>query len=420
MGPLRPVLAISRLTTQTALLALQQIWANKVRSLLTTLGIVIGVASIIAVVASLSGLRQNVLSEFEKFGTNKVFVDGERPDSMRNQISWRDVQLKLEEVVAIREHCPSIVQVAPMYYNAYAASYGDRRLDGVQAIGIWPQWHDIEGRDITQGRPFNAIDEQERRSVCIVNDQAIKELSLPSDPVGEFIMLSGRRFLIVGVVETIQFSGRFGGGDTETEVFIPFATARQLNPDGWINHAIAQLAGPEKVEDAKAEIGYVLRTVRDLGPDDEATFEVRVVQQFIDGFNRLAAGITVGAAGIVSIALLVGGIGIMNIMLVSVSERTREIGLRKAMGARAEVIMIQFLVEAVTLSLLGGALGLAIGQLMVEGMRRIPNAPLESASVPVWAVALSVGFSAATGIVFGMFPAMKAARLDPIEALRHE
>jgi len=420
MWIVRAMLTVPRLGVQTVLLALQQIWANKVRSVLTTLGIVIGVASIIAVVASLTGLRESVLTEFEKFGARKVWIDGERPDSMWHKVSWRDVQLKLHEVEAIREHCPSITGVAPMYYGAYAAQYGDRRLDGVQTIGIWPEWHDIEGREILQGRRFNAIDELERRNVCVVNDKAIEELTLPAEPVGEYVQLSGRRFLVVGVVETIQLSGMFGGGDSSAEVFIPFSTARQLNPEGWINHALAQLASPDKAEDARAEVAHVLRTVRRLEPGDEDTFEMRVVQQFIDGFKRIAGAITAGAAGIVGISLLVGGIGIMNIMLVSVSERTREIGLRKAMGARAEVIMLQFLVEAVTLGLLGGVMGLAIGQGMVEGLRSMPGSPLESASVPVWAVVLSVGFSAATGVVFGMFPAVKAARLDPIEALRHE
>lgn len=405
---------------QTVLLAIQQIWSNKVRSALTTLGIIIGVASIVAVVAALTGLRTSVLDEFEKFGARKVFIDGSRPNSMRHRTSWRDVQLKLEEIEAIRDHSPSILDIAPQYFNTYPIQYGDRLLAGAAVTGIWPQWHRIESREITLGRKFNAIDDAERRPVCIVNDKAIEELLLPTDPVGEYILLGDRRFLIVGVVETIQLSSMFGGGNSATEIYIPFETARQLNPNGWISHAWAELSSPDKADDAIAEITYVLRTMRGLGPEDENTFEVRVIQQFIDGFNRLAKGITAGAAGVVGIALLVGGIGIMNIMLVSVSERTREIGLRKAMGARSEVILIQFLVESVTLSLLGGAVGLLLGQLMVLGVKSIPGSPLEQAAIPLWAVALSVGFSAGTGVIFGMFPALKAARLDPIVALRHE
>ncbi|MCZ7632055.1 MAG: FtsX-like permease family protein [Phycisphaerales bacterium] len=193
-----------------------------------------------------------------------------------------------------------------------------------------------------------------------------------------------------------------------------------MNPNGWINQAWGQLASPDKVDDARAEVASVLRRMRELKPSDEDTFEVQVIQQFIDQFNAMAAAITAGASGIVGISLLVGGIGIMNIMLVSVSERTREIGLRKAVGARPAVVLVQFLVEAVTLCLAGGGLGILIGQGLILALRQIPDSPMEQASVPPWAIMLAVGFSAGVGVVFGMFPALKAARLDPIVALRHE
>jgi putative ABC transport system permease protein len=408
-----------RIAIQTFGLALGQIWANKVRSLLTTLGVIIGVASVIAVIAALQGLRQTVLSEFEKLGAKRVYIDGHRPQSMRGRISWLDVQLRLDEVEAIRELCPSITSITPEWWGTYPAEHQDVKIDGVPTVGIWPTWHDIVGRQIVQGRQFVPIDDAERRFVCIVNDKAIEELGLPREPVGEFIRLGGRRFLVVGVVETVQLA-LFGGGDSSTEIFLPFATAQSLNPEGWISHAWGSLASPEVAEDAKVEIAFVLRKMRGLTAEDEDTFEVAVLQSFIDQFNALAAGITAGAGGIVGISLLVGGIGIMNIMLVSVSERTREIGLRKAIGARPSVILVQFLVESVTLCLAGGAVGLAAGQGLISVLRAVPESPLKDASVPLWAVLLAVGFSAGTGVVFGMFPAIKAARLDPIEALRHD
>ena len=411
---------VVRIIVQTLGLALGQIWANKVRSILTTLGVIIGVASVVAVIAALQGLRQSVLTQFEKIGTKRVYIDGRLPRSMWNRMSWRDVQLTLEEVHAIGALCPSIESITPEWWGGYRAEHGDSLLESVAVVGIWPTWHGIVGRQVLMGRPFSTIDEEERRFVCLVNEAAIDDLGLDRDPVGQHILLAGRRFLVVGVVETIQFSAMFGGGDRSTEIFVPFGTAQLLNPNGYVNHAWGQLAGPDKVDDARAEVSSLLRRMRGLKPSDEDTFEVQVIQQFIDQFNAVAAAITAGASGIVGISLLVGGIGIMNIMLVSVSERTREIGLRKAVGARPGVVLVQFLVEAVTLCLAGGGLGILVGQGLIVALRQIPDSPMEQASVPAWAVMLAVGFSAGVGVVFGMFPALKAARLDPIVALRHE
>jgi putative ABC transport system permease protein len=411
-----------RLITQTIFLAIGQIWANKVRSILTTLGIIIGVAAVVTTVAATNGMRQWILNEFATFGAKKVFIDGTLPPGQWHTGRWREVQLKPEEVEAILEHCPSLKRINPHWYGSYDIVAGSRTLQSIQVIGIWPSWHDIEDRYVigSTGRPFSALDNQDAKRVCLINEKAIEELNLDRDPVGDYITVKGQRFLIIGVVETKTMSAMFGGGDTQTEVYIPFNTARLLNPLGWLNYAVAELTSPDKAEDAKAEISFVLRTMRNLKGGDEDTFDIEVLQQIIDQFNKIATGFTAGAGGLVSICLLVGGIGIMNIMLVSVSERTREIGLRKAMGARPAVVLVQFLVEAVVLCLAGAAIGLAIGQGLMILLTLIPNSPIKQAEVPAWAIFLAVGFSAFTGIVFGMFPAIKAARLDPIEALRHE
>jgi putative ABC transport system permease protein len=390
--------------------------------MLTPLGIIIAVASIIAVVSALGGLRSSILTEFEKIGAKRVFISARWPHSQRNRLTWSEVRLKIEEVHAIAEHCPSISQLTPEQWGSYQVSNpeGSVVIEAVRIGGIWPAWHDIVGRQVISGRPFSAIDEDHLRSVCLVNEKAIDELKLARDPVGDSVLIAGRMFMIVGVVETVQPFAMFGGGEVNTEIFIPFSTMRALNPHGFIGHISAELASPELAEDAIAEVSFVLSRMRGLKPEDERTFDVQVLQQFIDQFNKMAQAITAGAAGIVAISLLVGGIGIMNIMLVSVSERTREIGLRKAVGARPGVILTQFLVEAVVLCLAGGLVGLAVGQGMISAAKQIPGAPLEQATIPMWAVALALGFSAGTGVIFGMFPAIKAARLDPIEALRHE
>lgn len=409
-----------RLIMQTVVLALGQIWANKVRSLLTTLGIVIGVAAVVATVAAIQGLRGFVLTEFETFGTNKVFIDGSLPQSWRGRIGWREVQLKIEEVDGILEHAPSLTNISPQWRASARVDYENVVIESAPAVGIRPQWHEVENRQVVMGRPFNRVDEEQRRYVVLINEQAIEELNLPKTPMGTFLLLGGRRFQIVGVVETLDLSGMFGGGESRAEFFVPFSTAVILNPNGWINYATATMESPELADETRAEIDFVLRTLRGLEPDDEATFDIEIAQEYVEQFKSLSAGLIAGATGIVGISLLVGGIGIMNIMLVSVSERTREIGLRKAVGARPLVVLIQFLTEAVVLCLMGGAVGIVIGQAIILLLKQIPDAPLEHASMPMWAIVLAVGFCAVTGVVFGVFPAIKAARLDPIVALRHD
>ncbi len=212
----------------------------------------------------------------------------------------------------------------------------------------------------------------------------------------------------------------FGGaGRGENfEVFIPFLTHYRMD-EPWF-HVVAASRTPELSDDAKAEISFFLRKTRRIKPGDPDTFRVQTVESEVRVFKRVMGTITAVAGGIVGISLIVGGVGIMNIMLVSVSERTREIGLRKAVGAKGSAILTQFLVEAVVLCCVGGLLGVGAGQLITWGIAQIPKANLDKAHIPAWAVLMSFGFSAAVGIFFGMFPAAKAARLDPIEALRHE
>jgi putative ABC transport system permease protein len=409
-----------RLFSQTVVLALGQIWANKLRSLLTTLGIVIGVAAVVATVAAIEGLRGFVLGEFETFGVNKIYLSGDVPRSQRGQINWRDVSLTMEEIEAIVEHAPSVTALNPFWSASGRVEYGEATINNSRVTGILPVWHDIENRHVIEGRPFNSLDNEQRRYALLINEKAIEELNLPRNPVGEHVLLAGRRFRIVGVVETLDLSEMFGGGTSRAEFFVPFGTAMVLNPQDTIGWAVGTIRSPEAADDARAEVDFVMRTMRGLSAEDEPTFEVEILQEHLDRFNTMSAGLIAGATGIVGISLLVGGIGIMNIMLVSVSERTREIGLRKAVGARPVVVLIQFLTEAVVLCLMGGAIGIVVGQGIIFLIKQIPGAPLEHANMPIWAVGLAVGFCAVTGVVFGVFPALKAARLDPIVALRHD
>jgi putative ABC transport system permease protein len=232
-------------------------------------------------------------------------------------------------------------------------------------------------------------------------------------------MVGTTRHTIVGLMEARAESWMFGDSSSGLEVFVPFRTMRRSNPYRGM-FVIAASKSPELSEDAKAELSFFMRKQRRLQPGEANNFGVDVIEQFVQQFKNVASAITMAAAGVVGISLVVGGVGIMNIMLVSVSERTREIGLRKAVGARPSAILLQFLVEAVVLCCFGGLIGVAAGQGLTIAMASIPAAHLTKAYIPGWAVALSFGFAGGVGLIFGMFPAIKAARLDPIDALRHE
>ncbi len=410
---------IIRLLLQTIVTAAEQIRANKFRAMLTALGIIIGVASVTAVIAAMTGMRQGVLAEFEGFGARKAWIWGQVPRELRGTMHWDKVRMDLEEISALQDQCDAITLVTPLTNMRWDVRNGDYIQTAVGVTGIWPTWHEIEGRAVTLGRPFNTIDNETRQQVCLINEKAIEELRLDTDPTGDFVLVNGRRFLIIGVVEERVGGGMFGEGESRTEVYIPFGTAEKMNKWRW-PYAMAQISSPDKADEAREQMRFVLRKMRRLDPETPDTFGIEILQSHIDRFNNVAAVMTMIAGGIVSVSLLVGGIGIMNIMLVSVSERTREIGLRKAVGAQPAIILLQFLTEAIVLCLAGGLVGVIAGQYLTLGLRSIPGADLEHASIPMWALLFAFGFSASVGVIFGMFPAFKAARLNPIDALRRE
>ena len=419
MNPLATILAPYRLLVGSVFLALGQIWANKLRAFLTAIGIVIGVASVTAVVAALAGLRRNVLTDLETFGTNKIYVTPQRPESGTGRHApWSAIVMRPEHFEGLLGSCPAVGSFTRFGGGrSQVLRFRDRSVTA-DMRGIEPAWHAIENRSVILGRPFAWIDNQEARHVCLITPDLRDSLHLDRDCVGQRVHLGRRSFVVVGVVEPTAELSVLDLGSRRYEVFIPFQTLWE-SYRGWMI-GIATSQSPELSEEAQSELRLFLRRTRGISPNEPDNFRVQPIQQYLDRFNRISNMVTLIAAGVVGISLLVGGVGIMNIMLVSVSERTREIGLRKALGARDSAILMQFLVEAVTLCLLGGVAGVLVGQGLTWSMAQIPRAKLEHAHIPLWAIAVAFGFCAVVGVVFGMFPAMKAARLDPIEALRHE
>jgi putative ABC transport system permease protein len=413
-----------RIFYQSVYLAFSQIWANKTRSVLTTIGIIIGVASVTAVIATLTGLKATILGEVETFGTNTVFIQPHRPErGPMSHANWFQLRFRPEQFNDVLEHCPSVAVLSRLgFVGARTVKYGEKSVDNVEIRGIEPAFHQIEHRPVVLGRIFSSIDDLQVRQVCLIEPKLRDKLRLERDCIGETIRVGPQAFRIVGVIEPRP--GPLSGLSTEEryELFIPFKTLKKLG-EPW-TMAMASGRSPETLDEALAELKFFLRRTRNIRPGQPDTFEVQSVQSALNVINKIGKIVTMAAGGIVGISLLVGGVGIMNIMLVSVSERTREIGLRKAVGARRSAILAQFLIESVTLCFFGGLIGLGIGQFLTWTVSAVVSKFLKldmgMAYIPGWAVALSFTFAAIVGIVFGMVPAIKAARLDPIEALRHE
>jgi putative ABC transport system permease protein len=400
---------------QSIALALSQIRANKMRGFLTTIGIMIGVAAVAAVIALMSATRERVLKEFETLGAKIIFVQS-IPVSVGRGLKF-DRTFRYDDFDHILEHCPSLAAITRATEDGpNEIHFRDKSIEGESKVwALDPGWHEINQSYADMGRTLTEMDNLRRRPVCMVSEPLRAKLGLNRDPIGQMIHCNGMHLMIVGVLQKPLL-----GISPVPAVNVPFEyLVSRKRPDYFIN---AMSKSPELLDDAIAEVQFFLRQRRHIRPGQEDNFEVNGAQEIMGRFNDMARIIALTATGIVSISLLVGGVGIMNIMLVSVSERTREIGLRKAVGARPVAIMLQFLVEAVVLCVCGGALGLVLAQAMTSSVGALIPSEIKMSRIviPASAIALSFAFCGVIGVTFGMFPAIKAARLDPIEALRHD
>jgi putative ABC transport system permease protein len=408
-------------------MALDSIRANKFRSFLTILGIVVGVMTAIVVASILTGMRQSIVQTIEDYGTNNIYAfhlstgfgGGDRSERSRKPLTDDDASAIMAQSTAVED----IALVAPGIGN-FGPSFDDnmtykgRNYRWASADGVSPNYDEISNLTLREGRFITEADDQQRRSVLVIGVDAADALFPGSEGniVGEEIRMNGQMWEIIGVLQKRK-AGFFGENEEDRKIFLPFRTARKVAPQrNYVLHIIRAKVG--QVQQALLESEDVLRKRRQVPFDQPNNFDIKTADKFIEQFDSITGMVGLIAIAISSLGLLVGGIGVMNIMLVSVTERTKEIGIRKALGATKNAIVLQFLLEAMTLTFFGGVIGvtvsIGISQLI---LLLVPSIP---AAVPLWAVVMGLTVSTAVGLIFGVLPARKASKLDPIECLRYE
>jgi putative ABC transport system permease protein len=407
---------------ESALMAFDTLRTNKLRSLLTILGVTVGVVTVIFMVSIIQGLNKAFAQQIEALGSNAIWATkfdpsfGHQPTS--EELHRKD--LTLEDAEAIRNEAPSVLSVSPIHRKiAETVRYADKQSDTPIVIGVTPYYEFTQSSYVERGRFITDTDMRERANICVLGKDLVKALFPYEEPIDKDLKINGKPFRVVGVMEPL---GNFLGQSRDNTAFIPITTFDKYYPgeQPFPEVVFVIIVRPKSrayVKSAIDEITDILRRRRRDAPGTPSTFGISSQDALLDIYNQLTGATALVLTAISFVALMIGGIGVMNIMLVSVTERTKEIGIRKAVGATRLNILSQFLIEAVVLTAFGGVIGLALGE--VASFLTNKYSPLP-AFVPLWAIAVGIGISAAVGIIFGLWPAWKAARLDPIEALRWE
>ena len=400
-------------------IALRAIRANKMRSILTVLGVMIGVAAVIAVVSIVQGLQYKIAGDLNDIGSSFIEVVPDAGEN-RNPMMQKMPDLTVEDAAAVRQQTTAIRAFSPIFLNQVQARAGEA-THSVQMFAVSAAYQDILNHWVEHGRFFTPVDEEQKKRVCTIGITAAEDLQLGSDPLGKIIRINNTAFTVVGVME--KKGGSFGNNQDDV-ILIPFPTATVLYGSENMRRIILafQMAEGADLELAKDQVREVLRARHHLKKEDKDDFRIIAQEEILKTVSKILLYVTLMLGGAVGIALLVGGVGIMNIMLVSVTERTREIGIRKSIGARRMDILVQFLIEAITLAALGGIVGIIGGWLLANAARWLIGrwTDLPPVHTPLWAVLIATSFCALLGVIFGMLPALRASRLDPIDALRYE
>ncbi len=408
-------------TREGILLALDSVRANKARAALTILGVGIGVMVVIAMASTITGVNRGVTQRLETLGPRTFFVwrffrEGIQVSDGSDEMSpWRrNPWMTVEEAELIRQ-LPLVRDVTVREASSGQVVHGDITLDDVSVRGMTPSWVTVVGGSVVDGRNFTPAEQAAGARVMVINEKLADELFPGLDPIGKRAKVFGEPFEVVG--KYAEPASLFGSGDSPV-VIMPHGTFTKVAQywKGWLQVAVVPVEYTT-VAETQDQVISALRAARGLRAGQENNFAVVGQDRLLANFNNVTGAFFVVMLALSSIGLLVGGVGVIAIMMISVTERTREIGVRKALGATRAEIMFQFLVEAATLTLLGGITGMVLGGLIAWGVASWTPIP---AVIPLWSVVVALLASAVTGIFFGLYPASRAARLDPVEALRYE
>jgi putative ABC transport system permease protein len=396
-------------------IAVSSLVAQRLRTFLTTMGMVIGVMTVIAIVAIIQGLNQSFAAQVANFGAHTIFVD--KFKWVNTSDDWWMMRnrknLGFRELEAIEREAQFAVAVAPVTRSFQSLRYRDKESTGIAVQGTSEMYPATTGVSVGSGRFLAEVDVAFERMVVVLGSDVVEELFGTQDPLGKRVLLGNVPFTVIGALER---RGNFLGMSQDANVYVPVTTFRRVfGQKRSITIAVAAIPG--KLDQLEDELTGILRRVRQVSPEKPDDFTLNRQEQLTKLYNQLTGALYGVAVGVGLITLIVGGIGIMNIMLVSVRERTREIGVRRAIGAKRRTILLQFLIEAALVAALGGSIGTILGLAASQLVALLT--PLTAAVTP-GAVALGLGFSAFVGLVFGSWPAWRAARLDPVEALRYE
>jgi len=394
---------------------LKAIGRNKMRSILTALGIIIGVACVIAMIGVGQGSQAAIQAQISALGTNFLMVFPGVATQSGARIFTGNSTLTDDDVAAVKAECPAVAYVSPSSRSAAQIVYGSLNW-GTSVQGVGVEWPLVRSWNVESGTFFGDSEVRAAAKVCVLGSTVANALFEGQDPIGQMVRIKNFPFRVIGVLETK--GGSVMGQDQDDLVVAPYTTVmRLLKKTAKIDMFMASAVSRNSVDEAQKEIEALLRQRHRLGAGQDSDFMIRSQQEIAQTADETSRTLSLLLASAASISLLVGGIGIMNIMLVSVTERTREIGIRMAIGAKGRDIRMQFLVEALSLSVAGGFCGIALGIGVCEFIAAKARWPI---LVSPEAVVLAFGFSAAIGVFFGFYPAQKASLLDPIEALRYE